>query len=436
MSDVVIGVENLGKKYRISHEQRKGGARYTALRDVLAEKAKELGRMFFFSQSKSRGNRGGRSSTEDFWALRGCSFEIRQGERIGIIGRNGAGKTTILKLLSRITEPTEGRIRLKGRVASLLEVGTGFHPELTGKENIFLNGAIMGMTRQQIKRKFDEIVAFAEVEKFIDTPMKRYSSGMQVRLAFAIAAHLEQEILLVDEVLAVGDAAFQKKCLQKMDNVAKEGRTVVFVSHQLAQVSTLCTRAILIHQGKIIQEGGVQEVIDAYISSFKDTQKVILKYRKDRTGNGAIRAIGFWMEHENGERAYHFMSGSRVKFIVEYEVCCDKRIDNVIFGIGIHSSMGVFITDLGSHMIEKNIDVGPESGKIECVIPRLSLNNGMFTCNIMIRSGKSGNEVFDYVVDANNFTVEPGDFFGTGKIPGNPILMNIDYEYKVIANSP
>ena len=231
VSDSIVTVENLGKRYSLRHQRPE---RYTALRDVLTDRAKSLFR------------RGGRapsfelpapsSSTEDFWAVKDVSFEAKQGEVLGIIGRNGAGKTTLLKMLSRITDPTEGRVRIKGRVASLLEIGTGFHPELTGRENIFLNGAILGMGRAEIKAKFDEIVAFAETEKFLDTPVKRYSSGMYVRLAFAVAAHLEPEILIVDEVLAVGDVEFQKKCLGKMQEVSEGGRTVLFVSHQMAAV--------------------------------------------------------------------------------------------------------------------------------------------------------------------------------------------------------
>ena len=247
MSDTVIQVENLGKKYIIGHQQPDRSSRYVALRDVLAEGARSLGQRlrqpFAPVENPQR---------EEFWALKDVSFEVKQGECVGIIGRNGAGKSTLLKILSRITEPTEGRVKIRGRVASLLEVGTGFHPELTGRENIYLNGAILGMIRSEIRRKFDEIVDFAEVEKFLDTPVKHYSSGMYVRLAFAVAAHLEPEILVVDEVLAVGDAAFQKKCLGKMGDVAeKEGRTVLFVSHNMVLVSSLCNRGLLLSNGVI-----------------------------------------------------------------------------------------------------------------------------------------------------------------------------------------
>ena len=243
MSDVVIRSEGLGKSYKISHQHKE---RYIALRDVLTNRVKNVWSRFRNPHYYEH------DTVEEFWALKNASFEVKQGDRVGVIGRNGAGKSTLLKILSRITEPTTGRIEITGRVASLLEVGTGFHPELTGRENIFLNGAILGMSQAEIKKKFDEIVAFAEVEQFLDTPVKRYSSGMYVRLAFAVAAHLESEVLLVDEVLAVGDAAFQKKCLGKMQDVSTKGdRTILFVSHNMTAIQGLCTKGILLTQGGI-----------------------------------------------------------------------------------------------------------------------------------------------------------------------------------------
>lgn len=270
MSTAAINVEGLGKRYLIRHllQQRAGQQHhYVALRDVLAEKARGL----FRTRNAECGTR---NSTEAFWALKDVSFEVKQGERVGIIGRNGAGKSTLLKILSRITEPTTGRVRIKGRVASLLEVGTGFHPELTGRENIFLNGAVLGMMRGEIRKKFDEIVAFADVEKFLDTPVKRYSSGMYVRLAFAVAAHLEPEILVVDEVLAVGDAEFQKKCLAKMEDVGQTGRSILFVSHNMPSVTRLCERAILLDKGSILANGPATEVVGRYLSSDLGTTAV------------------------------------------------------------------------------------------------------------------------------------------------------------------
>jgi homopolymeric O-antigen transport system ATP-binding protein len=266
MSDVTLSVQNLSKSFRIAHQR--GGLRgYRTLHDELVTLPRRL-------INRLRGN--GRSTSETFWALKNVSFDVKRGEVLGIIGSNGAGKSTLLKILNRITEPTIGGVDIYGRVGALLEVGTGFHPELTGRENIFLNGAILGMTRAEIKRKFDEIVAFAEVERFLDTPVKRYSSGMYVRLAFAVAAHLDPEILLIDEVLAVGDAEFQKKCLAKMEDVAaNEGRTVIFVSHNMDAVCHLCSRCILLRQGEVAKSGDAAEVVATYLGGERDQAPVI-----------------------------------------------------------------------------------------------------------------------------------------------------------------
>ena len=270
----VISVENLSKKYIIGH-QKQG---HTNLRDVLTEGAKRYANKLIHPFATPQND----PTHEEFWALKDVSFDIQQGDRVGIIGRNGAGKSTLLKILSRITEPTSGRVSIKGRVASLLEVGTGFHPELTGRENIFLNGAILGMSKADIKRKFDEIVAFAEVEKFLDTPVKRYSSGMYVRLAFAVAAHLEPEILIVDEVLAVGDAQFQKKCIGKMEDVGKEGRTILFVSHNMAMISNLCHKGLVLDAGDLTFQGKISEAV--------------LKYYQASNEKGGVTSRGFESE--------------------------------------------------------------------------------------------------------------------------------------------
>jgi len=278
MSDTVIRVENLSKKYVLSHQQE--GQKYKALRDVIAEGAKAVGKKLLKPSTAIAD-----PSREEFWALKDVSFEIKQGDRVGIIGRNGAGKSTLLKVLSRIVEPTSGRIGIRGRVASLLEVGTGFHPELTGRENVYLNGAILGMSRAEIIRKFDEIVAFAEVEKFLDTPVKRYSSGMYVRLAFSVAAYLESEVLIVDEVLAVGDAAFQKKCLAKMEDISSKGKTVLFVSHQIGTISTLCDKVIYLSDGQVHSMGSTEEIIKTYYSE-------IFKDRSDNLGQLRMRGFG------------------------------------------------------------------------------------------------------------------------------------------------
>ena len=275
MSEDAIIVENLSKSYLIGHRHAsEKNFKYTALRDVIGQEIRNFARK---AADVARGRQIVQGDeVEEFWALNDVNFEVKQGEVLGIIGRNGAGKSTLLKILSRITEPTKGRVTLRGRVASLLEVGTGFHPELTGRENIFLNGAILGMTRQEIRKKFDEIVAFAEVEKFLDTPVKHYSSGMYVRLAFAVAAHLEPEILIVDEVLAVGDAEFQKKCLGKMDEVSRQqGRTVLFVSHNMETVLKLCTRGIFFQEGRVKATGDAKSVVATYLNSRPSAPRII-----------------------------------------------------------------------------------------------------------------------------------------------------------------
>jgi lipopolysaccharide transport system ATP-binding protein len=288
MSDVVIRAENLGKKYRIHHQQER--QRYVALRDVFTDKLKSPWRWLSKKNANPQSAIRNPQSIEDFWALKEVSFEIREGEVVGIIGRNGAGKSTLLKILSRITEPTQGRVRLRGRVASLLEVGTGFHPELTGRENIYLNGAILGMGREEIRRKFDEIVDFAEIEKFLDTPVKRYSSGMYVRLAFAVAAHLDSEILVIDEVLAVGDANFQRKCLGKMKDVSVSGRTVLFVSHNMTVVNSLCDRAILLSKGSISLDDRAAEVVTQYFNDNSSGEgEYVWEDIKRAPGNDRIR---------------------------------------------------------------------------------------------------------------------------------------------------
>jgi lipopolysaccharide transport system ATP-binding protein len=306
----IIAVENLSKKYRISHLSHR--PRYKSLRDVITE-----GITGSFRSRRSRKQGASPPRSEEFWALKGVNFEIRQGEVVGVIGQNGAGKSTLLKVLSRITDPTAGRIRLRGRVASLLEVGTGFHPELTGRENIFLNGAILGMSRAEIKAKFDEIVAFAGVEKFLDTPVKHYSSGMYVRLAFAVAAHLEPEILVIDEVLAVGDAEFQKKCLGKMEEVAKDlGRTILFVSHNMSAVRSLCSRAILLADGKLIADDSVDNVIESYLAAGAETE---LSWK--RPANGSPSTPVYYQTIVASLRGRQ----PELKLIVDAEIVCEEE---------------------------------------------------------------------------------------------------------------
>jgi lipopolysaccharide transport system ATP-binding protein len=333
MSDTVIKVENLSKKYIIRHQNQE---KDTALRDVISNGVRSI----FNAKEKNQNNR------EEFWALKDVSFEINQGDRVGIIGRNGAGKSTLLKILSRITEPTKGQIKIKGRVASLLEVGTGFHPELTGRENIFLNGAILGMSKVEIQRKFDEIVAFAEVEKFLDTPVKRYSSGMYVRLAFAVAAHLEPEILVVDEVLAVGDAQFQKKCLGKMEEVGKEGRTVLFVSHNLGAIKSLCSSGIVLSSGKLIYHGSVSQSISHY-NDTRDKSASNIYINELESDRPYIKKIEV---HQKGIENEHFQMNLPIEVNCEFE---DKGVKDLALGIVVRNSMGDWIVHSSDEFAER-----------------------------------------------------------------------------------
>ena len=383
MSDTVIRVENLGKKYIIGRNRE--AERYTALRDVIANGAKELvGRFKHPADFKSQ-----RSASEEFWALKDVSFEIKQGDRVGIIGRNGAGKSTLLKILSRITEPTTGTIRTGGRVASLLEVGTGFHPELTGRENIFLNGAILGMKKIDITRKFDEIVDFAEVDRFLDTPVKRYSSGMYVRLAFAIAAHLEPEILIVDEVLAVGDTQFQRKCLGKMENVAeKEGRTVLFVSHNMAAISNLCNRGILFSRGEILAQGSSKEMIKEYLAERKGTSSECQWYR--RQVSDSTDAILLSAKIISGGE-----TSERVD--ISKEISIEIVYENLRHELGLYTSIHLKDTFGNNVLASVNFPSGTiqkddyacrklVKGKYRtrCVLPKNFLNNTTYTVSVLI----------------------------------------------------
>jgi lipopolysaccharide transport system ATP-binding protein len=350
MSEYSIKVENLSKRYTIRHQNGSGDGLRHAIQDLVTAPWRGL-------RQQGAGSNGHRedslsaihhaqSSAEDFWALKGVSFEVKRGEVVGIIGRNGAGKSTLLKILSRITEPTQGRIRIRGRVASLLEVGTGFHPELTGRENIYLNGAILGMTKKEIERKFGEIVAFAEVEKFIDTPVKRYSSGMHVRLAFAVAAHLEPEILLVDEVLAVGDAAFQEKCLGTMQRSASSGRTILFVSHNMSSVQHLCTRAILLESGRISLEGRPSEAIGCYLSGAQQCNRVSTRDWQDRVTTGEARIVQLEIADGKEQLTNNIPVGGTVRFSILTEFY--EPVVDPCFGVLVHNAAGESILDIRS----------------------------------------------------------------------------------------
>jgi len=371
MSDTVIRVENLSKRYRIGGSQ--GHFKYGSLRDSLVNAAKAPFRRLRSSSDSENKTHG------YIWALKDVSFEVKQGDVLGIIGRNGAGKTTLLKILSRITKPTEGQVRLRGRVGSLLEVGTGFHPELTGRENIFLNGAVLGMKRVEIDRKFDEIVDFAEIEQFLDTPVKHYSSGMYMRLAFAVAAHLEPEILLVDEVLAVGDTAFQKKCLGKMGEISKEGRTVLFVSHNMDSVQLLTHQCLLLERGFIAFLGNTTDAIDIYIGHSTRTCKDLDDFRQHKRSKDVyIDTIQF--NGKNAPTSIEF--GSRLQ--LDFNVISKIHHPNVCVTVIISDRIGRNITTLCSldHIIELPIKKGGNHFNVE--IQRINFAPGFYTLDIAL----------------------------------------------------
>lgn len=413
MSDTVVRVENLVKKYEISHQKQNVNISF---RDAIANGTKSLGRKLKSSFSKQTFI----PSREDFLALNNVSFEIKQGEVVGIIGRNGAGKSTLLKILSRITEPTGGRIRIRGRIASLLEVGTGFHHELTGRENIFLNGAILGMSKAEITKKFDEIVDFAEVEKFLDTPVKFYSSGMYVRLAFAVAAHLEPEILIVDEVLAVGDMQFQKKCLGKMDNVAKQGRTILFVSHNMSTVESLCNRGILLESGSVHLDSTAEEAVKAYLDkAYNLARDIPLSQRKDRSGNGKLRVLSFRILNEQGQEEPAMQSGKNYYFEFGYINNTGSCLKNVVISFDLVDERGARILLLKNSFTNHTLNLDGDRGYIFCGIENLPVVQGLYRMTIHL--AQADVELLDRVEDAVTVSVDGGDFFGTGS-PGLPHL--------------
>ena len=389
----VISVENLSKKYIIGHRKRE---RYTALRDVLASGARRMAKRVLHPFAKNRED----PSHEEFWALKDINLDIAQGDRIGIIGRNGAGKSTLLKILSRITEPTSGKISIRGRVASLLEVGTGFHPELTGRENIFLNGSILGMSKAEIARKFDEIVEFAEVEKFLDTPVKRYSSGMYVRLAFAVAANLEPDILIVDEVLAVGDAQFQKKCLGKMEEVGRGGRTVIFVSHSMPTVTSLCDKAILLSSGKVAKMGPTSEVVMHYYTSGQ-ASPASADFSNRRVGDAYVRLLKGEVRNSSGEVALETNIDEPVTVEMTFEVL-ENGSPAMVPNFHFYTAGGecAFV----SHDTEKR-PLGKGEYVSKCTIPANLLNEGSYFVGLAMSSFRAGIAVHFYEKSCLSFNV-------------------------------
>jgi lipopolysaccharide transport system ATP-binding protein len=407
MNSSIITIKNLSKKYSINHQRGK----YVTLRDILTNIFKNP---FKFLKHKAKVV-AGIEKKEEFWALKDINLELKKGEVLGIIGSNGAGKSTLLKILSQITPPTTGEVKIHGRVGSLLEVGTGFHPELTGRENIFLNAAILGMTRKEITKKFDQIVEFAGIEKFLDTPVKHYSSGMYVRLAFSVAAHMEPDILIIDEVLAVGDAEFQKKCLSKMDEVTKtESRTILFVSHNMGAIEKLCKNTIWLNNGQIEMIGKTSTVIEKYLLSVGSFDQIPLKNRTDRKGTGQIKTTNIEFRDAIGEKTRAFTSGQDAQIWVDYEAP-DPSITEFDFYISIDSLLDqTRIATLGTKYLGGKITVNPNEQTIKIKMKRLPFNVGEYQFTIFIRQK---GQILDWIQKAGTFSVSYGDFYRSNEIP-------------------
>ena len=407
-NEVAVSIRGVGKQYTIRHD-------YTAP-TTLAEAIVRRVRHPFV-----------RPSREDFWALRDVSFDIQRGEVLGLIGGNGAGKSTLLKILSRITEMTNGEVNLFGRVGSLLEVGTGFNQELTGRENIFLNGAILGMRRAEIREQFDAIVAFAGVDRFLDTPVKHYSSGMYVRLAFAVAAHLRSEILIVDEVLAVGDLDFQRKCLGKMRDVADGGRTVVLVSHNMAAISNLCSRAVVLRGGRLAYLGPVAGAVTQYLSREASEMVGDLRPRRDRTGNGEVRAISLALRTASGELTRAVAPSEPFEIVVEYEA--RTALKDVAINIDVDLADGTRLATLHSDFHGERFSISAGPGTFSCAVAGLPLRPDTYVLNIAIGAQQV---LYDFVERAMSFEVAPVDVYGTGRLPQHnqgPLIAN--YRWRV-----
>lgn len=395
MNKIALRIEGLGKRYSRGRLEA-----YQTLRDTIVN---------LFRPSKDSSEHG-----DEFWALRDFSLELSSGEVLGIVGRNGAGKSTLLKLLSRITHPDEGRIELFGRVGALLEVGTGFHPELTGRENIFMNGILLGMKRSEVQRRFDEIVEFSGVEDFLDTPVKRYSSGMRVRLGFSVAAHLEPEVLIVDEVLAVGDAQFQAKCLGRMNDVARAGRTVIFVSHQLESILTLCSRSIWLDEGRLRLDGSPSDVVSEYLSHTRSvvaTQEV--KARKDRRGEGAIRVVSISLEGRDDAAASMISVGSPTEFQIRFVSDQVYKKADLKVKLAIRDQLGRIVARLANDYVGTVFEDVPKCGTLAIRLPRVPLTPGSYYVDFIVRLN---GVVMDQIREAFSFEITPGDYFGLGRV--------------------
>jgi lipopolysaccharide transport system ATP-binding protein len=414
MGNIAIRVDGLSKQYNIGLSKR----RHDTLRDEIADGVRSIFRT------------SGRNSTGDtIWALKDVSFEVKHGEVLGLIGRNGAGKSTLLKILSRITEPTAGRAEIFGRIGSLLEVGTGFHGELTGRENIYLNGAILGMKKWEIDKKFDEIVAFSEIDKFVDTPVKRYSSGMYVRLAFAVAAHLETEVLIIDEVLAVGDVAFQRKCLGKMHEVATGGRTILFVSHQMSAIETLCSRVLMLRSGAIQFAGETKSAIAYYLKDLDSRATGPNINDIKRSGTGDIRLTGFSLEDSAGDPLVAAASGEDLILVFSFEVITNKPLNNVNIGFSIHNNFGETLSIVYSEYNGFTFSGLPKSGKVKGRIKDFPYSVGRYFVGARITvNGVEADMPHGHI---GHIDVVAGDFYRTGILARDgvgPVLIRADWQ--------
>ena len=409
MSEKIISVEDVSKIYRIGKQNIENETFFGMMTSILKKPFENYSRI----KNLTSFDDVNKDNEDIIWALRNISFEVPKGEVIGIIGENGAGKSTLLKILAKITVPTSGNIKMKGRVASLLEVGTGFHPELTGRENIYLNGSILGMNKEEINSKLETIIEFSGIRKFIDTPIKRYSSGMGVRLAFSVAAHLEPEILLIDEVLAVGDVGFQKKCIGKMNQIASHGRTVLFVSHNMGAIKNLCTSVLLIKNGEIEYIGETDKGISKYLSSFLNVQKT-LSNTENRIGSGEIIVESITVEDEEGNNIKSVISGSAIKFCLHFKKTIENDLNEIITSLSITNEMGVPIFNHHSRLSGYKFNKIPQEGTFYCSIPKVPLpaSNYFISYSIM-KDGK----YIDKITSAISINVINGNFYKSSETP-------------------
>lgn len=417
MSSTVIKVKGISKSYKINHELQAAVGSVTFRESIMNTLKKPVELITGHIMKK-----------EKFWALRDIDFEIEQGEVVGIIGKNGSGKSTLLKIMSRITEPTKGEIIMTGKVASLLEVGTGFHPELTGRENIYFNGSILGMKKKEIDAKFDEIVAFSEVEKFLDTPVKFYSSGMYVRLAFAVAAHLDPDILIVDEVLAVGDTAFQKKCINKMRDVAGSGKTVLFVSHSMDSVKNLCEKVVLLEKGKIVSYGETSKVIGRYLAEGHDLSTRPVSERVDRTGTGKAKLESIKVDNEVKEKR-------SINLTLDITNNTKKEYQNVKLSLDLQDESGNYVSNIQNALVNHKINLLPGKNQIVIKLKNINLVPGQYFLNFFVADDINNSEIFDWIEGAAKIIVPEYDFYNIGEVPfWSGKFIYIDYEFKTKDN--